>query len=67
MPTTRVEKIRGASIILIILRNISARGWSIIPNFGQSKPTSIPSAKPANIYRVNFDFFFVLPMVLYLS
>ena len=57
IPTTRVAKSNGAIIIFTILRNISAKTWSLTANAGKAHPTRTPNNSAAKIAIVNRDCF----------
>ena len=52
MPTTSVENRRGAMIILIIRRNMSASGLMLVATSGATAPSSTPRARPMKIWMV---------------
>src|SRR5262245_24291874 len=66
MPITRVEKIKGAIIDLIRLRNRIERGRSAIPHSGMILPSTMPRTRPIMIFQVR-DIFGNRKAILYCS
>ena len=50
MPPATVQKITGATAILMSLTKASPSGFSEAPNVGQSAPTNRPSATPRSTW-----------------
>src|SRR3954467_10726581 len=53
MPTTRVEKIRGAMIDLMRLRKMSRRTKRLFPHSGWTYPSTPPATRPIRIQVVS--------------
>src|SRR5436305_15136814 len=53
MPTTRVEKTRGAMTDLMRLRKMSRRKKTLFPQSGRTHPRSPPATRPTRIQVVS--------------